>query len=189
MRYSRFIRWSHSLVAVAIIFQMAISLIMDHPHTKRPMTVDGEQYFRWHEWIGLAALALLICTWVYRLITWKRESHRRLFPWVTASGRQSLLREAWQFVRLRWTDIPEEGALVGTVHGLGVLIATAMALSGGLIFFALGAQDIVTPVAHRLMDVHSFLATFMWVYLCGHPVMAFWHEYMGHGSLARIFRP
>jgi len=189
VHYNRFIRLSHTLTAVAITFQLVISLVMDHPHTKQPMTIDGGLYFRWHEWIGLAALAILACGWIYRLTNWKRESHGRLFPWVTSSGRRSLVDETGQFLLLRWTKIPENGALAGTIHGLGLLIALTMALTGGAIYVALGPQDTVTTTAHSLMDLHSFLATFMWVYLCGHAFMALWHQYMGHGSLARIFKP
>jgi cytochrome b561 len=186
--YSRFIRWSHALVAAAIIFQLAISLVMDHPHRNKPMTIDGGLYFRWHEWIGLAALAILACAWIYRLKTWRRESQGRLFPWTSAPGRSSLVSDARQFLLLRWTTIPQDGALVGTVHGLGLLIASAMAISGGAIYAALGPQDTLTPAAASLGDLHSLLSTFMWVYLCGHALMASWHQFMGHGSFARIFK-
>jgi cytochrome b561 len=188
VRYSRFIRWSHALTAVAITFQLAISLIMDHPHRDKPMTADGGLYFRWHEWAGLAALAILACWWVYSLMNWKRESQSRLFPWVASPGRSSLLRETGQFLLLRWTKIAEDGALVGTIHGLGFLITSAMAITGGILYVALGPQDTVSPTVNSLMKLHSFLATFMWVYLGGHALMALWHEYMGHGSLARIFK-
>lgn len=188
MHYSRFIRLLHTLTAITITFQMVISLIMDHPHTNRPMSADGGLYFRWHEWVGLAALAILACGWIYRFINWKRESQGRLFPWLGSAGRQSLAREVGQFILLRWTGIPQDGALTGTVHGLGLLIAAAMALTGGVLYIVLGPQDTVTPVVRSLMEVHSFLATFMWIYLCGHALMALWHQYMGHGSFARIFR-
>jgi cytochrome b561 len=185
-RYSRTIRIAHALIAVAIVFQLAISLIMDHPHTKRPMTADGGLYYSWHQWVGLAALAVLAYAWLYRLFTWKRESQGRIFPWVTTAGRSALARETGQFLMLRWTRIPVDGALSGTVHGLGILIASAMALTGGAIYLALGPQNAVTPTAHTIMDVHSFLSTFMWIYLCGHALMAFWHQYAGHRSFARI---
>ncbi len=187
--YSRFIRWTHALAAIAIVFQMAISLIMDHPHTKKPMTIDGGQYFAWHEWVGLAALAVIIAGWLYRLVQWKREGHGRLFPWVDASGRQTLGRELLQFLRLRWTTLPVDGALAGSIHGLGLLLGTVMAVTGGIIYFGLGPENKVTPAVHSVMDAHSFLATFMWAYLGGHAVMALWHQFAGHGSFARMFKP
>jgi cytochrome b subunit of formate dehydrogenase len=98
------------------------------------------------------------------------------------------MRDGAQFLRLRWTSIPTDGALVGTIHGLGLFIALAMALTGGALYVALGAQNTATPFVNNLMDVHSFLSTFMWIYLCGHALMACWHQYMGHASFARIFK-
>jgi cytochrome b561 len=188
VHYSRAIRLMHALVAAAIVFQMSISLIMDHPHAKKPMTADGGMYYQWHEWVGLTALAILVCGWIYRVVTWKRESQGRIFPWIDAAGRSALWRDIKQFLSLRWTGIPEDGALAGTVHGLGLLIASAMALTGGAIFLALGPHDTVTPTAHNIMDLHSYLSKIMWVYLCGHVLMALWHEAIGHRSFARIFR-
>jgi cytochrome b561 len=186
--YSRFTRWSHALVAATISFQLLISLIMDHPHRDKPMTIDGGRYFGWHEWVGLAALAILACAWIYRLINWKQESQGRLFPWLASTGRSSLIRDAGQFLLLRWTNIPQDGALVGTIHGLGLLIASTMAITGGVIYVLLGPQDTLTPAVNSLGDLHSFLSTFMWIYLCGHALMALWHQYMGHGSFARVFK-
>lgn len=189
MKYSRFIRWTHLLAALAIAFQMAISLIMDHPHTKKPMNADGGLYFAWHEWVGLAALAIIIGAWLYRVLTWKRESHGRLFPWLNTAGRHALLQDLKQFALLRWTSLPVDGALAGTVHGLGLLMASAMALTGGFIYIGLGPENKITPGVHNVMDLHSFLATFMWIYLGGHCAMAIWHQYAGHGSFARMFKP
>ncbi len=139
MHYSRIIRALHALTALTITFQMVISLVMDHPRTSRPMSATGGLFFRWHEWVGLAALAILVCGWAYRLISWKRESQGRLFPWLGSPGRQALFQDLKQFLLLRWTSIPEDGALAGTVHGLGLLIAAAMVVTGGVIYFLLGS--------------------------------------------------
>jgi hypothetical protein len=46
MYYSRFIRLLHTITAVAIVFHLMISLIMDHPHARKPMTINGAQYFQ-----------------------------------------------------------------------------------------------------------------------------------------------
>ena len=81
---------------------MVISLVMDHPHINRPMTSNGGLYYRWHEWVGLAALAILACGWVYRLINWKRESQGRLFPWMGSPGRLSLDRKWGRVITLTY---------------------------------------------------------------------------------------
>jgi cytochrome b561 len=188
MIYSRWIRVLHALLAIAITFQLGVSLVMSHPSPKRPMPPAGALYFRWHEWVGLFALAVLVAGWAYRVIAWKRASQARLFPWITLGGLRALMREARDFLSLRWTRIPQDGALAGTAHGMGLLLVTAMAVSGGLIYWALGPNDTVTPTVRSVGSVHAFLATFTWVYLCGHAAMALWHQYAGHATLVRMFR-
>ena len=188
VRYSRYIRLSPALIAVATIFQLVISFIMDHPYASKPMTSGGGLYFRWHEWVDVVALAILACGWIYRVINWKQAFHGRFFPWVTAPGRLSLVRETGQFLRFRWTEIPQDGALVGTIHGLGLSIIAALVLTGGALYVALGAQNTVTPQARSLVTLHLSLATFMWIYLCGHTLMAVWHQYIGQGDFARTVK-
>lgn len=185
--YSRFLRIAHALVACSATLALGISLVMDHPHRSRAMTHGGGLLFHWHEAAGLFALAVLVAGWAYRVMNWRRESQRRLFPWLTLDGARALARELVDFLRLRWTAIPESGALAGTVHGLGLLAITAMAITGGAIYATLGAQDTLTPTASSIMHLHSFIATFAWIYFCGHALMAVWHELIGHASLRRMF--
>ena len=174
MHYSRFIRLLHTITAVAIIFHLMISFIMDHPHASKPMTINGALYFQWHEWIGLAALTILMGGWIYRLMNWKRESQDRFFPWFKSSRRLSITHETGHLLIMRWTKIPENGALAGTIHELGLLIASVMVLTGGVIYVALGSQNTVTPGVHNLMEVYLFLATFicgLLIWTCAHGVM------------------
>jgi cytochrome b561 len=188
MAYSQITRIFHALLAVFITFQLVSSLVMDHPHRDRPMTSAGGSYFHWHEWVGLATLAILFVGWIYRVVKWKHESQRRLFPWLTRAGRHELRDETTRFLKLHWNRLPQEGALAGTMHGLGILLTTAMAVTGGWAYLELRPDEIVTKNANSLMSVHSFLSTFMWIYICGHVVMALWHEYEGHQTLRRMFR-
>jgi cytochrome b561 len=186
--YSGPLRLLHALLAISVTFQLVTSLVMSHPSPRHPMSEAGALYFHWHEWIGLAALAVLLVSWVYRVTTWKRDSHARLFPWLTRQGLHGLKRETASFLTLRWSRIPEYGALAGTVHGAGILLATAMAVTGGAIYVTLGPGDAVTPTADTLMNVHQPMGIFMWIYLCAHSIMALWHEYAGHGAFRRIFK-
>ncbi|MDB5927283.1 MAG: hypothetical protein JWN13_6219 [Betaproteobacteria bacterium] len=186
--YSRPVRLLHALLAISITIQLVSSLVMGHPSPRRPMTPNGAFYFHWHEWVGLAALAVLIVGWIYRVTRWKRESQARLFPWLTRQGLRDLTQEIKSFVTLRWNRIPDYGALAGTVHGAGLLLATAMAVTGGAIYLALGPQDAVTPQAEAIMNVHQSMAVFMWIYLCGHSLMALWREYTAKATFKRIFR-
>ena len=67
MTYSRTIRILHSLIALTITFQLIVSLVMEHPEADRPMSQAGPFWFEWHEWVGLAAMAVLLASWIYRL--------------------------------------------------------------------------------------------------------------------------
>lgn len=186
--YSPTTRLLHALIAATVTIQLVSSLVMDHPRTARPMTQAGGWLFRAHEWIGLAALGVLVVSWAYRVLSWKRQSQGRLFPWITRQGLFALVQEALAFLRLKWTRIPEDGALVGMVHGAGLVVASLMALTGGALYVLLGPADTVTPTVRAVMEVHSTIATLMWIYFYGHAAMALWHQYMGHGTLARMFR-
>ena len=187
-RYSGAIRALHALLAIAIVAQMTLTLVMDHPRTKRPMTPDGAYWFGWHEWVGIAAFAILFAGWAYRLGHWSRDGGR-LFPWVSSAGRAALARELGAFLTLRWKSIPPEGALPGTVHGLGMLMASFFALTGVTLYLLLQPANTVTPLVRQLMDVHQFLGPAMWTFLAGHALMAIWHQFTGADSLARMFSP
>ncbi|MGZ5072465.1 MAG: cytochrome b/b6 domain-containing protein [Usitatibacter sp.] len=186
-RYSRPLRAMHALIAFAMVAQMVLTLVMDHPSTRRPMRPVGAFYFQWHEWVGLAAFAILAINWIYRVAVWKRQGQRRLFPWLTRDGIAALGDELRDFFRLKWSAIPAEGALAGTIHGLGLLLATELAVTGLLLYILLWPANVVSPLARQLMEVHQFLGPAMWAYLAGHGAMAVWHQLSGDGSLARMF--
>lgn len=186
-RHSRAIRILHAATAAAIIFQLLISLVMDHPRATRPMSAIGHFYFQCHEWGGLLTAGVLLLGWIYRLWNWRRESQGSLYPWTSADGCRAVALELKTLLLLRWTRIPQSGALAGAAHGLGLLVASAMAVTGVAIFIGLGSADQVTPGVHNLMDVHSTLATFMWIYLYGHALMALWHQFLGHRVFGEMF--
>jgi cytochrome b561 len=129
---------------------------------------------------------VLFVAWVYRVSHWARDG-KRLFPWLERSGRASLVKELAAFFTLRWKSIPVEGALSGTVHGLGVLMASFFAITGVVLYVLLQPANTVTPLIRQLMDVHQFLGPAMWTFLVGHGLMAVWHQATGEDSLLRMF--
>lgn len=186
-RYNRALRAMHALIAAAILAQMLLTLVMDHPSARRPMRADGAAYFQWHEWVGLAAFAILAVNWLYRLVKWKREGQGRLFPWATRAGLAALGGELRDFLRLKWKAIPVDGALAGTIHGLGLLLVSALAITGVVLYVVLWPDNVVSPLAKNLMEVHQAMGPAMWAYLAGHGAMAVWHQFSGDRSLVRMF--
>ena len=187
LRYARALRLMHALIAVAIGVQMVLTLLMEHPSARRPMSAQGAMYFQWHGWVGLALVAILAANWLYRVVQWKREGQRRLFPWVRRDGLIQLGRELRDFAVLRWKAIPADGTLAGTIHGLGLLLAAQFALTGALLYILLWPANVVTPFTKQLMEVHQFLGPAMWTFLAGHGAMALWHQFSGDRSLGRMF--
>ncbi len=75
------------------------------------------------------------------------------------------------------------GALASAVHGLGLVIASAMAASGASYFLLFEG----TSLGSRVLGIHKFLANFMWAYLIGHASMAALHAMLGDDVFARMF--
>jgi hypothetical protein len=132
-------------------------------------------------------LLVLAVSWAYRVTPGGAGAGARLFPWMSRQGLRQIGENLRDFACLRWTALSEDSALSGTIHGLGLLLATALAVTGGALYVALWPTDVLTPTGRSIMRVHSFLSTFMWVYLGGHVAMALWHQYDGHGTLRRMF--
>ena len=187
MTYSRTTRILHSLIALTITFQLIVSLVMEHPSNTRAMSQAGAFWFEWHEWIGLAATAVLLLSWIYRLVNFKRENQSMLFPWVNTAGRKHLLTELRMFLTLKWKTLADTGPLAGTIHGLGLLIASAMAITGSILYIGLWPNNVANPNIRNMMEIHSTLATIMWIYLYGHVIIALWHQFVGHASIAKMF--
>ena len=187
MRYSRITRFLHALLAVLMSMQLAVSLVMEHPHARRAMEPVGLWFFRWHENMGIALFVLLAVSWLYRFTTWRREVQGDAIPWLHASGRAALASELKSFARLRWNALHEHGALAGSVQGAGLLLGSALAVTGLGLYVLLGPADTVTQAVESLGDIHSALGNIMWAYLGGHACMALWHQYTGHGTMVGMF--
>ncbi|MDE3208933.1 MAG: cytochrome b/b6 domain-containing protein, partial [Pseudomonadota bacterium] len=156
--YSRPIRILHALVALGVLYQLIVSLLMRAPQRDHPVSQSALFLFSSHKWVGLFVVIVLFVSWAYRLIYWKRENQGRLFPWLSGSGINSLKAEGLNFLRFRWKQIPEDGVLAGTIHGLGLLAATAMALTGSILFVELYPNQPIFSATHFILHLHSFIA-------------------------------
>lgn len=188
MRYDKLTRWLHAGIALGIVLQLLSSLVMEVPKPGDARSALASAVFEAHETVGIGVLALLLTRWLWQLSGHAANGLGQLFPWFSRQRRAAVLGELQRLARLRFKEIPESGALAGGVHGLGLVLAAAMALSGTVIFFGMG-EDGTTPAAvAALKEVHSFLATFMWIYLIGHGAMAAVHQWLGHRTLSEMFR-
>lgn len=187
-RWDRPTRLLHLGLAASVTVQLWISLIMEPPGHHGVRTALESGAFEVHEWVGLAALAIVLAHWGWSLSGHAAAGLGHLFPW-GPTGRARIRMEFAQLLRLELPAGGPDGGLAGLVHGLGLLTVTFMALSGGVLFILLPETGPIPSSIHEIGDVHSFMATFVWVYWCGHLAMAVLHRLQGHDTVQRMLRP
>jgi len=193
MGYDRLTRWLHFGLALAIPLQLLSDEFM-----KRPKLVDGlprirtdaeVTFFEMHEWIGMAALAIVVLH-----ILWSATKAGgglgHLFPYFKSGGCKSIMDElrqvpGWLSGKLHMDA--DNSPLAGTVHGLGLVLVLAMAATGGAMFFGMNeVTGQMNDTVKAMKEVHEALGNLVWLYLIAHVGMAVLHKIKGHDLLSRI---
>lgn len=172
----------HLLLLLVVLHQLIGSEFMDTPLPGEPLTWISS----FHEYAGLASLAIVGAFWVWSLIRRGETRLGRLLPWFSLARIGDVLADlTGQLRRLAHGRAPddEDGAFASAVHGLGLLAVTAMALTGTVFFVADG-----TPFAHTALGLHRLIANFIWAYLFVHTGVAVLHHLLGSNIFSRMFR-
>jgi hypothetical protein len=74
-------------------------------------------------------------------------------------------------------------ALSSAVHGLGLLLATFLAMSGAAWLYLFTG----TPYGRIVLMAHKLAGNVMWAYLIAHAMAALAHEARGDRIFARMF--
>jgi cytochrome b561 len=185
-------RLLHALFASMIVFQLFSEEMM-----KRPKLVDGVPrirtdgqifFFEMHEWFGIALL--LIVGLRVALMLGSADEMRRLMPFFSCQRMQGVFAElkeipGWFVGKLRAPG--EEDNLSGFIHGLGLLLALAMAITGTAMFFGMHEIDgTMNGFVHTMKELHEVLGELLWYYVIAHVAMGLFHQVKGHRSLQRI---
>lgn len=179
MQRSLTTRLLHLLVALCVVHQLFVSLVMHGPR-------KGGLGWQAHEVVGVASLILLCAFWLWTLLRRRETRLGQLFPWFSDAGRAALWRDCLDHVAaLRRLRLPHrhESPIASATHGLGLLLATAMALTGASYFLGGLAPQSLTSAA---IFVHKSLANLMWAYLIAHAGLALLHELTGQRVLYRM---
>lgn len=150
----------HFIFAAAVINQLITSQLMQKYSSIFYVHVAG----------GVTAFVMLL---IYVGLKLKQNKFMDFFP-----------HHVIQFIEvkndfmnmLRFKSLPnrEVGGLPGLVQGLGILLILAMALTGAtgfIVYHWLPWKE----VAVVSINIHSTLATFVWIYIIGHTAMAVLH--------------
>ncbi|MGN6551471.1 MAG: cytochrome b/b6 domain-containing protein [Pararhizobium sp.] len=186
-RYGLPTRLCHIGLALAVIAQLATSQFMEGPHPGRPQNLA----FTIHEISGLTALFCAFCFWLVLAARRRDTPPALLFPWFSvrriADVFRDLGRQFADLLRLRPPRYEDDSPLASAVHGLGLLLMSAMAVTGTVWFVAHLASIPRNPVLRFDMTIHHLFANLVWAYLIGHALLALLHHVAGQSSLTKMW--
>lgn len=182
-------RFLHMGLAGIVTLQLFTSLGVEAPEPDHALPTGLDALLlNTHEWLGMAALLIVLAHWAWS--TWANGGAglRHLLPW-RAADRQKIIQESRGLIRLRMPPAGPGAKLPGLMHGLGLLAVTGMALTGAVLFFWMPENGKLTTFTEVAKELHGFIATFVWIYWGGHAGMAVLHHVWGRdGTLRNMFK-
>ena len=186
--HTRATRLFHAGLALAVVMQLATSLAMQGPDE----TQAGDFLFQVHRYSGLFATIMAFALWLTILARYRGTELAALIPWFSGRRLVALLQDikghAGAALKLRLPEHHPQAALPSAVHGLGLLLISAMAVSGAVYFvqIALGLHS-AEPEGMLAMTVHLALANLVWVYLIAHAGLAVLHHLLNGMRLSTMW--
>jgi len=187
VKYHRSIRRLHAVFAFGITLQLLLSTAMRQPRPGRARTTLEAMSFVVHEYVGLALIAVLVAHWLIHMGR-DRRGLVHFFPWFSRERMRRLAREGGDLMQLKLGAPEAQDAIAGAFQGLGLVVATLLALSGGLVYLGIADDGTMTETTRAIRRVHTTLAPLMWGYLGIHVAAALAHVVAGHRSVLTIFR-
>ena len=187
-RHNRSTRLLHAGLALAILTQLLTSLAMQGPDDVQA----GDLLFQVHRYSGLAALLLAFGLWLTILLRSRGTEIGALIPWFSRRRLALLWQDAkvhgGAALTLRLPEHDPQAALPAAVHGLGLLLISAMAASGATYFVqvAVGLHS-AEPDGMIAVTVHLALANLVWAYLIAHAGFALLHHMLRSMSLSTMW--
>jgi len=191
MKYDRITRWLHAGIALGVMVQLFSSLFMEPPAPGRPLAEPGYHFFLVHRWSGIIVVILVIFHWLWGLNGHVAGGWGHLFPWF--SGRRlrdfmSDLKKVPKWLQGAFPGQREETIpLAGAIHGLGLLVVSAMALSGTTIFFGMGSHGSMSGFVAMVREGHMVMGNVIWIYFLGHAGIAVLHQWRGDRLITNMF--
>ena len=211
--YAKPIRIFHSIFALCMIVQLAVGELMDVPevedhhntasiswvmpafaheghHHAAAGPVEESLGFQVHEYLGLLIAALVVIRILLAMTNLPGANWRHLFPWFFAAGRKQLGDEiklqmaGWKSLKLA---APEDGeAVARSVHGLMILSAIIMGVTGTFLYFGWSITAPQTATVELIASVHETVVGGLEALLGAHILAVILHQRQGHNILTRI---
>ena len=183
LRRSYVTRGLHFALLLIVLHQLFTSLVME-----RPLPGDDPEWpFVSHQWLGAAGFAVAFLFWAWTLIRDPREPRPgALLPWLSRGRLTAVVNDAFDILRAVVSRRPPRGdhqALASAVHGLGLLTASFLAVSGTVWWLVFEGTTRGRPV----LAAHAFAGNLMWGYVLAHAGMAALRQVLGDDIFARMF--
>jgi len=191
MKYDRIIRCLHAVIALGVVVQLFCSLFMDVPAPGRTLGEAGYRLFLVHRWSGIAVVILVILHWLWTLSGHVAGGWGHLFPWFSKPRLRNLMSDIKDVPKWLQGGFPSQQEetipLAGAIHGLGLLVVSAMALSGATIFFGMGPDGSMSRLVALVRQGHMYMGIVLWVYFWGHVGIAVLHQWRGDRLITNMF--
>lgn len=121
---------------------------------------------------GCGLFLTVVCAWLWNICHERGKMLKHLYPY-KGERLQLVKQDILNLFKFQLPKTGYQGGLPGLVEGLGLLAVTGMALTGICLFigYLLSHVHLDKPLL-KILDVHGFLANFVWVYWFGHVGMA-----------------
>jgi cytochrome b561 len=208
--YAKPIRIFHSVFALCMLMQLAVGNLMDVPEVEGkhasssiiPAAIAHESHgasmgpveeslgFEVHEILGLTIAGLVLLRLLLAMTSLPGAGWRDLFPWLLADGRSRLFKE-FKAQASGWLSLklapPEEGETIArTVHGLMILLATLMGISGTRLFFGWSITAPQTAAVEAIAEIHETAVVGLEILIAVHILAVILHQMQGHNILDKI---
>jgi len=206
-------RWLHAGLVLGVLFQLFCAVLMSHPEHEdgkhgEPTLIHqavaaevhpvahkddglGELFMAAHRTGGIFVAMIVLANLLWAIIARGRSRKRQVSVLFSSEHWRQALSIARRLPRalLGKNPLPEPGNSLSLVFEmLGLLIMTAMAISGSMIWYLwAGPGNTVSVQAETLMGIHASVAIMLLFYLLGHISMALMHARAGDPVFARIF--
>lgn len=183
-RHTLVTRLFHASLAIAVVVQMGSSQFMTDRN-------GGNTPFWVHQYAGLVAFALVLGFWGVAVMRKRGTPLGELLPWFSAPARGAVWADIKsQITALKNRQIPtveEPAPLASAVHGLGLLLITAMTITGSYYYFFNTGVDREGGLVGLAMNAHRLLANLAWAYLIAHAGLAVVNHITGTMSLRTMW--
>ncbi len=188
MQYDRLTRLFHILIAFGITTQMILTLVMVHPKPGREANV----FYDAHEYLGAFLLGILVLNWGWTLVRQGPVTLGHLFPWFSKNRlsalKHDIIKHITHLSRLKLPSTDEPSPLAGSIQGLGLIVATLLAITGTLILLYSDPTQRMTGWLHDVKEIHEAFGPMMWAYLGIHVGAGMMHQFFGHQTIRTMFR-